>query len=1497
MKKRVLSLLLVLCSLLTLVVVPVSGTEATEAQTVEETATDTTALSGACPCGCGETLEQVDWKVYDPNAGGLLPGHFYLAEDYVQKDQFTVATDAKLVLDLRGHTLTTKGYDRLYLIYGYVAVLDSVGGGRMSSKTSGTGNGGVMLLSYSASDSGEKPVFELYSGTITADADNKGGLRGGLVSLGSQSTFRMYGGMVMNGSSQGTTKTASGGCFALASASALLDVRGGKIVGGTSPEYGGNIYGSSGATVSLKNCSVIGGSAVNNGGNIYMTGGTLTIENSIISDGSSEGSYGGGNICAVSGTEVTIRDSVIRNGYGAKQSGNIYFGSGNQLLENTTITAGVCGTYGGNLRVTSNSVTTLDSCTISGDVQVSGSLTLRGATKIGLHNNGLNLILDGTTKAVNAAGLTEGAEIYVNAGALFTDSGAKAEYFKPAMRTAITQTTDGLAGTQVADGEVGGYCPHCGEQTAWTPFVSVSNPVPTGHYYLVSGNTPTSLIKIGGYSNSTVTMQSDVVLDLNGCTSTSSARFAYIYNTSSLTLLDSIGGGGVKGKGTADLGGGVIYNQAGTLNVLGGRLTYVAGKTVTSGGVISGSGTLNVSGGILDGTAYSNTANNGSVIYQGEKTKLNITAGYFMGGTAKNGAALYLSANTQVNITGGQFHGGTAVSGGCLYAAGSSSKRSGTLNISGASFVGGHGTTSGGNLYITYFRNVLVKDCYIAKGTTDDYGGNIVLSTTPDGIRYENCLILGGSAKRGGNIYSASQTAQIQIVNCHILEGTATTYGGNLSMNHGTATVSGCTLAWGKAGTHGGNVYASAGYTIDAPDNRIIFTDGTKLLGGTATEYGGNVYIYGAAELQDAFVNGGKAGAGQDLYLTAGTDLTKLILSEKATGNVQMAVHADRLGQGIYSQPIEGTTAEALSMAITLEGDYGQPRLCAKNGALTVASAIVGDTWYATVEEAAENCTSGELVTLHVSGSMVLSGDCIVDLNGHSLTVTGSGTLYGMDSSGKGGVLPSGKAILSENIQVAEYTRSGDRIYVSHVQNGEATFHHLDMAITGASIRPSAGGIYYTGTWNYDPVLAQKLDTCGVVVSLTAPPTDDFMTEGTSLWTEASAADMTSGSRKNGVLISGILKEDRTAGENDIYGKTSIFAAPYAVLKSGTTLTEGETNYSIYSILKQLEAWTDTDPNTYSCLLLPARNFYKNWKDMGMGSWELSKIPGKANDGKLDILFIGNSFTWYGKCVLDKGQTAWTLDRRVNDQGYFKQICKANGVEASVTNFTFGGHQLSDWYSHKCAANRGHNGLDHLSFLTDRDYDYVVLQQGSAGADTADILAECQPLMDLFREVNPDTKFAFLVHHRVHQTDTSYRSRIKDLEAAGVLVVDWGKLVADVIDGTTQVPGATQTYDNNSFVIRKSESDGYHENMLGGYITAQMLYCAITGESAVGQDYSFCGDTSVNSAFNFEKFLRDEYCYGSATSNFIEIFNSESDMLGLQMLMDQYLAEKTYLNY
>lgn len=290
---------------------------------------------------------------------------------------------------------------------------------------------------------------------------------------------------------------------------------------------------------------------------------------------------------------------------------------------------------------------------------------------------------------------------------------------------------------------------------------------------------------------------------------------------------------------------------------------------------------------------------------------------------------------------------------------------------------------------------------------------------------------------------------------------------------------------------------------------------------------------------------------------------------------------------------------------------------------------------------------------------------------------------------------------------------------------------------------------------------------------------------------------------------------------------------------------------------------------------------------------------GISLDGK-KIIFIGDSFVYYGQTVLEKSQSYLKQSDRVNDKGYFYQLCKANGENVSVTNFTFGGHGLSSFCSGKCNTDKVCKGEDHFSYLTDRNYDYVIVSGERASATTEEsFLGNIRFIMDMFQKENPNVKFVYLCSSGAHNVSVSptfpvnILNNLKTIEEWGFTIVDWGKLVSDVIKGETTVPGALQSYNKNSFAVCKSASDGYHPNQLAGYITTLMTYCAITGKSAVGQTYDFAETTWRT----FSAFKSKYYTYNGATTNYPEIFKSESDMKGLQMLIDRYLEEKAYRDY
>jgi len=292
-------------------------------------------------------------------------------------------------------------------------------------------------------------------------------------------------------------------------------------------------------------------------------------------------------------------------------------------------------------------------------------------------------------------------------------------------------------------------------------------------------------------------------------------------------------------------------------------------------------------------------------------------------------------------------------------------------------------------------------------------------------------------------------------------------------------------------------------------------------------------------------------------------------------------------------------------------------------------------------------------------------------------------------------------------------------------------------------------------------------------------------------------------------------------------------------------------------------------------------------------------------DGK-KIIFIGDSFIYYGNLVLEKSNNVLTQEARVNDKGYFYQLCKANGENVSVTNWTFGGHGISATCKPQCTSGKSCTGVDHMSYLTDRYYDYVVLSGGRKSTiETEDFLNDVRFYMDFFGQANPNVKFLYLVSSGAHNVSVAESfpvnilNNLKTLESWGITIVDWGKLVKDIIDGTVKVPGAREEYNKNSFIVSKSEADGYHPNQLSGYITSLMTYCAIKGVSAIGQTYDFCGNRTYETEMAYHTFYQyiKRYYKDGAVTNYNKIFASESDMRGLQALINRYLEEKAYRNY
>lgn len=321
-------------------------------------------------------------------------------------------------------------------------------------------------------------------------------------------------------------------------------------------------------------------------------------------------------------------------------------------------------------------------------------------------------------------------------------------------------------------------------------------------------------------------------------------------------------------------------------------------------------------------------------------------------------------------------------------------------------------------------------------------------------------------------------------------------------------------------------------------------------------------------------------------------------------------------------------------------------------------------------------------------------------------------------------------------------------------------------------------------------------------------------------------------------------------------------------------------------------------------------------------------------DGK-KVLFVGCSFTFYGGTVAPYGGGNYqdvTVADRDNDRGFFYQLCKANGVEVDVTDWTFGGHNLSRILDKtscdgKCGG-RSNNHSDDLtdSILAEKKYDYVILNEIWQNGYPEEICENITRYMQRFRDANPNTKFYYILHDGVYingypdawleSVELIKNAKDQNGQPFNATLLDWGTLVLDVANGNVSVPGATQDYNVNSFMVCKN-GDKHHPNILTGYLYALMTYCAITGETAVGQPYDFCYKSSDENGmatgypianennnnrdmFEIQKFISANYTLpddpdtvdiDESDTNFDEIFESEADIAGLQQLVNQYLSD------
>ena len=136
-------------------------------------------------------------------------------------------------------------------------------------------------------------------------------------------------------------------------------------------------------------------------------------------------------------------------------------------------------------------------------------------------------------------------------------------------------------------------------------------------------------------------------------------------------------------------------------------------------------------------------------------------------------------------------------------------------------------------------------------------------------------------------------------------------------------------------------------------------------------------------------------------------------------------------------------------------------------------------------------------------------------------------------------------------------------------------------------------------------------------------------------------------------------------------------------------------------------------------------------------------------DGK-KIIFIGNSHTYVGNVVTQTYNSQPSQEKRSNNQGFFWIISQRQGCDVSVTNWTFSSHGLTSLFRQPCGVKGDCYGINHADYLTDRYFDYVVIQPGVGTSSEENLVEDIEYIVNFFREANPDVKFALLGNTSVY---------------------------------------------------------------------------------------------------------------------------------------------------
>ena len=536
------------------------------------------------------------------------------------------------------------------------------------------------------------------------------------------------------------------------------------------------------------------------------------------------------------------------------------------------------------------------------------------------------------------------------------------------------------------------------------------------------------------------------------------------------------------------------------------------------------------------------------------------------------------------------------------------------------------------------------------------YGTLTVMDTVDNGT------VTGLNTGNGG-VYNVQAGGELNLLGGTSAAGADATLGGVIYVEGGNVNIKGGTVKGGKA-TLGGNIYAASGAAVEISGGvigggtallnasgkngfggNIYAADGAKILfsagnvqNGKSDSYGGNIYIAKGAEMD---LSGGavRGGAGDvAAKLTSGFRGDNIYVEgtlNMSEGHITVT-NTDCFGNAVLARGTAtvNITGKAINYSVTTSGNIHLLSTCTLNadfGAVMVyRMGRIG--WYKSTSEAVADYGNNEnhrYVKLLFADDVTVDADkeLFLDVNGLAVNVNvnAGGTLRGMDTTAALDAVGEGCAIVTgEGTVAVDADRSDLGRYIAVANDGSYTFHKIQFNIHTVTLRTSATGFYYRTELFCDPVLAELVDSYGVVMSVNNVPGADFKTESkdNNRYTIMSGESFESGNVINSGSVFNIMKQGLSAAENKRRGEMKVYANAYVnfnlndaqeiVLSDnkyvGMNANDADfkgVGYSLYDVMKSVdEMYADLSEDQQD----QVKEFYDTWYAKGMSDWNLSSF-------------------------------------------------------------------------------------------------------------------------------------------------------------------------------------------------------------------------------------------------------------------------------------------------